>query len=79
MFVTDKDPFAGVIAFLGMRMTQAADPVLYLNPYQRWKLPAALAAHETRVWTSRIDVTPATREPVINSLGFIEYPPEEDD
>lgn len=80
MLVTDKDiPFAGVIAFLGMRMTQAADPVLYLNPYQRWKLPAALAAHETRVWTSRIDVTPATREPVINSLGFIEYPPEEDD
>jgi hypothetical protein len=80
MLVTDKDiPFAGVIAFLGMRMTEAADPVLYLNPYQRWKLPAALAAHETRVWTSRIDRTPATREPVINSLRFIEYPPGDDE
>jgi hypothetical protein len=79
MLVTDKGiPFAGVIAFLGMRLTEAADPVLYLNPYQRWKLPAALAAHETRVWTSRIDITPATREPVINTLGFMEYPAEED-
>ncbi len=77
LLVTDKDiPFAGVIAFLGMRMTEAADPVLYLNPYQRWKLPAALAAHETRLWTSGIDRTPATREPVINSIGFIEYPAE---
>lgn len=78
MLVTDKDiPFAGVIAFLGMRMTKAADPVLYLNPYQRWKLPAALAAHETRVWTSGIQRTPATRQPVINSLGFIEYPADD--
>jgi len=79
MLVTDKDiPFAGVIAFLGMRLTEATDPVLYLNPYQRWKLPPALAAHETRVWTSRIDRTPATREPVINLLGFIGYPPDAD-
>ncbi len=78
MLVTDKDiPFAGVLAFLGMRLTEAADPVLYLNPYQRWKLPEALAAHQTRVWTSRIEVTPATREPVINSLGFIRYPEDE--
>jgi hypothetical protein len=60
-------------------MTGANDPVLYLNPYQRWKLPAVLEAHETRVWTSRIDRTPATREPVIDSLGFMEYPPDEDD
>jgi hypothetical protein len=80
MLVTDKGiPFAGVIAFLGMRLTEAADPVLYLNPYQRWKLPPAFAAHETRVWTSRIDITPATREPVIHTLGFMEYPAEEDD
>jgi hypothetical protein len=80
MLVTDKDiPFAGVIAFLGMRWTEAADPVLYLNPYRRWKLPEALAAHETRVWTSRIDVTPAKRASVINTLGFTEYPPEDDD
>ena len=80
MLVTDKEiPWAGVIAFLGMGLTGANDPVLYLNPYQRWKLPAALAAHETRVWTSRIDRTSATREPVISSLGFVEYPEEDDD
>ncbi len=79
MLVSDRDvPFAGVLAFLGMRLTEAADPVLYLNPYQRWKLPVALADHETRVWTSRIDRTPATREPVINTLGFTEYPVEDD-
>jgi hypothetical protein len=78
LLVTDKDiPFAGVIAFLGMRMTTASDPVIYLNPYQRWKLPAALAAHEQRVWTSRIDRAPATREPLINSVGFIQYPDDE--
>jgi hypothetical protein len=75
MFVTDTEiPFAGVIAFLGMWMTNADDPVVYLNPYQRWKLPAALGAHETRVWTSAIDRTPATPEPMINALGFIRYP-----
>lgn len=74
LLVTDKDiPFAGVIAFLGMRMTTASDPVIYLNPYQRWKLPAALAAHEQRVWTSRIDRTPAIREPLIGSVGFVQY------
>jgi hypothetical protein len=79
LLVTDKDiPFAGVIAFLGMRLTDARDPILYLNPYQRWKLPAALAAHETRVWTSRIDRTPARREPVIKSVGFVEYPDDDD-
>jgi hypothetical protein len=77
LLVTDKDiPFAGVIAFLGMRMTTASDPIVYLNPYQRWRLPAALAAHEQRVWTSRIDRTPATREPLIDSVGFIHYPDE---
>ena len=54
LLVADKGiPFAGVIAFLGMRLTGAADPVLYLNRYQRWKIPVTLAAHETRVWTSR--------------------------
>lgn len=78
ILVTDRDiPFAGVIAFLGMRMTTASDPVIYLNPYQRWKLPAALAAHEQRVWTSRIDRTSATREPVIDKVGFIRYPDDE--
>lgn len=79
LLVTDRGiPYAGVIAFLGMSMVGAKDPVLYLNPYQRWKLPAALAAHEQRVWTSRIDRTPATRPPVINDIGFTEYPPDED-
>jgi len=60
-----------------MGMTTASDPVIYLNPYQLWKLPAALAAHEQRVWTSRIDRAPATREPLINSVGFIQYPDDE--
>lgn len=74
LLVTDKSiPYAGVWAFLNMSMTGARDPVLYLNPYQRWKLPAALAAHERRVWTSRIDATAATREAVINSIGFVDY------
>lgn len=52
---------------------RARPSCLYLNPYERWKLPAALAGHQTRVWASRIDRTPATREPVINALGFTEY------
>jgi hypothetical protein len=79
LFVSDRDiPFAGVIAFLGMRMTTAGDPVIYLNPYQRWKLPAALASHEQRVWTSRIDRTPAVRRPVIQAVGFVEYPADDD-
>ena len=42
-------PFAGVMAFVGMSMVGASDPVLYLNPYQRWKLPEALRGHERRV------------------------------
>jgi hypothetical protein len=74
LFVADKGiPFAGVLAFLKLSMVGGADPVLYLNPYQRWKLPAALASHETRVWTSGIKRTAATREPVINLLRFVEY------
>jgi len=78
ILVTDRDiPFAGVIAFLGMRMTTASDPIIYLNPYQRWKLPAAFAAHERRVWTSGIERTPATREPLIDAVGFIQYPDDE--
>jgi hypothetical protein len=74
LLVTDRDiPFAGVLAFLKMSMVGAADPILYLNPYQRWKLPPALACHEQRVWTSCIDKTKATREPVIESIGFVRY------
>jgi hypothetical protein len=74
ILVTDRDiPFAGVIAFLGLRMTTADDPILYLNPYQRWKLPAALAGHEQRVWASGIDRTPASRTPVIGEVGFTQY------
>lgn len=77
MLVRDKEvPFAGVIAFLGMSMVGAGDPLLYLNPYKRWDLPAALAAHETRVWVSVVETTPAKREPVIGSIGFVEYPRE---
>jgi hypothetical protein len=78
LLVTDKGiPFAGVLAFLRLSMVGAADPVLYLNPYQRWKLPAALASHETRVWTSGIKRTGATREPISNSVGFVEWPDPE--
>lgn len=78
LFVTDKDiPFAGVWAFLGMSMIGAADPVLYLNPYQRWRLPDAIRGHEQRVWTSRIDTTPATREPIIDAIGFVAYDRDE--
>ncbi len=73
LLVTDKAvPFAGVLAFLRLSIVGAADPVLYLNPYQRWKLPAALASHETRVWTSGIKRTGATREPIINQVRFVE-------
>ena len=75
LLVTDKDiPFAGVLAFLKLSVVGAADPVLYLNPYQRWKLPAALASHETRAWTSSIKRTGATREPTINLIRFVEWP-----
>jgi len=78
LLVTDKDiPFAGVMAFLSMSMVGAADPVLYLNPYQRWNLPAALANHERRVWKSGIEKTPATREPVIESIGFVQLGPDD--
>lgn len=78
LLVTDKEiPFAGVWAFLRMSMIGAADPVLYVNPYQRWNLPDALKGHEQRVWTSRIDQTPATREPVINAIGFVQHDGDE--
>jgi hypothetical protein len=74
LLVSDKGiPFAGVMAFLGMSMIGAGDPVLYLNPHQSWKLPAAMAAHEQREWTSRIDVHPASHEPTIDNIGFVEY------
>jgi hypothetical protein len=50
LLVNDKGiPFAGVLAFIRLTMLGGAEPVLYLNPYQRWKLPKALASHETRV------------------------------
>ena len=72
--VADKTvPFAGVIAFLGMRMTGAADPVVYLNPHQSWPLPAGLAGHEQRLWTSKIEGRPATRPPLIGRVGFVDY------
>jgi len=72
LLVTDKDiPFAGVLAFLRLSLVGAADPVLYLNPYQRWKLPAALASHETRVCTSGIRRTGATRERIIDQIRFV--------
>ena len=72
ILVTDREiPFAGVIAFLGVSVIGAADPVLFLNPHQRWRLPAALAAHEQRVWTSGITTTPAARAPLIGGLGFV--------
>ncbi len=72
LLVTDKGiPFAGVWAFLQLSLFGAADPVLYLNPYQRWNLPDALVSHERRVWTSYIDRTSPTREPVIDLIGFV--------
>jgi hypothetical protein len=58
--------------FLRLTMAGGAEPILYLNPYQRWKLPEALASHETRVWTSRIERTPATRQPTLNTIGFVD-------
>jgi hypothetical protein len=80
LLVADKTvPFAGVWAFLGMSMVGARDPVLFMNPYQRWKLPAAVAAHEQRVWTSRIDSTTPTREPLIERVGFVEFAEDDDD
>jgi hypothetical protein len=45
LLVTDKGiPFAGVLAFIRLTMAGGAEPVLYLNPYQRWKLPEARSA-----------------------------------
>lgn len=74
LLVADRNvPFAGVLAFIKMSMIGARDPVLYLNPHQRWKWPTALLGHERRVWMARIDVTPAARPPLINSLGFVDY------
>lgn len=74
LLVRDQDiPFAGVMAFLGMTMTGAAEPVLYLNPYQRWKLPPAIAGLEQREWASRIDVKPASGKASINNIGFVDY------
>jgi hypothetical protein len=73
LLVNDKGiPFAGVLAFIRLTMLGGAEPVLYLNPYQRWKLPEALASHETRVWTSRIERQPATRLPTMDTIGFVE-------
>jgi hypothetical protein len=74
LLVRDREvPFAGVIAFLGMQMTQALDPIVYLNPRQRWALPAAISAHELRVWTSEIAVTRAERPPLMGDVGFVRY------
>ena len=73
LLVTDKDiPFAGVLAFLKVSMVGAAEPVLYLNPYQRWQLPTEISSHETRVWTSAIEKTPAARAPTIGLVGLVE-------
>jgi hypothetical protein len=73
LLVTDKGiPFAGVLAFIRLTMAGGAEPVLYLNPYQRWKLPEALASHETRVWTSTIERKPATRQPTLNTIAFVD-------
>jgi hypothetical protein len=73
LLVTDKDiPFAGVLAFLKLSMVGAAEPVLYLNPYQRWHLPVEISSHETRLWTSGIQRTPAAREPTVGQVGFVE-------
>jgi hypothetical protein len=74
VLVADRGvPFAGVLAFLNMSMVSAGDPVLYVNPYQRWKWPAAIAAHEQRQWVAKIETTPANRKPLINSIGFVDY------
>jgi hypothetical protein len=73
LLVTDKDiPFAGVLAFLNVSTVGAAEPVLYLNPYQRWQLPTEISSHETRVWTSAIEKTPAARAPTIGLVGLVE-------
>jgi hypothetical protein len=73
LLVTDKGiPFAGVLAFIRLTIGGGAEPVLYLNPYQRWKLPEALASHETRVWTSTIERKPATRLPTLNTIAFVD-------
>lgn len=74
LLVNDRGiPFAGVMAFVGMSMVGAGDPVLYLNPHQRWQLPIAIAGHETRAWTLGIEVQAASREPTIESIGFVDY------
>lgn len=73
LLVTDKGiPFAGVLAFIRLTIGGGAEPVLYLNPYQRWKLPEALASHETRVWTSTIERKPATRLATLNTIAFVD-------
>jgi hypothetical protein len=74
LLVSDADiPFAGVMAFLDMGMTSAGDPLLYLNPHQEWSYPSAIAGHEQRTWTpSGVAVRPATREPIIDGIGFVD-------
>lgn len=79
LLVADRTiPFAGVLAFLNMSMIEAGDPVLYLNPFQRWKWPIEISAHEQRVWVAAIETTPATRPPLINSIGFVNYDAQEE-
>jgi hypothetical protein len=74
LLVTDREiPFAGILAFMKLSMTGAGDPVVFLNPHQRWNFPEAIRRHEQRVWTSRIETTPAIREAVINSIGFVSH------
>lgn len=78
LFVTDRAiPFAGVLAFLRLSPTGGTDPVLYLNPYQRWRLPAEIAGLETRTWTSRIDRAAAAGHPSMQKIRFVEYPPKD--
>jgi hypothetical protein len=78
LLVTDSGiPFAGVLAFLRLTLGGGAEPVLYLNPYQRWKLPEALETHETRVWTSRIERKPSTRPPTLITIGFVKLPADD--
>lgn len=73
LVMDENIPFAGVIAFPGMRMDSAREPTLYLNPHQDWQLPAAIVGLGRRELISQIEASPSSETPDINDIGFVNY------
>ena len=64
-------PFAGVLAFGDCGVFGAEEPVLYLNPHQSWRLPAALAGLETRSYaTDGVVIRQASGSGAMSGVSF---------